>query len=304
MNNEPMPLAEALATIRTALGNPQEPPQGRYPTSLDRPTIARMVSIFQPRELDGRWAEDERHTENLAALIGSPERPSYLDAMTVWWGGDRWYIIDGHHRLVAYDRAQVRKSLPVQVFEGTLEDAMAEAARSNSKDRLVMRQEDKLNFAWKLTLTTGLSKARVAEACGASERTVANMRSVRDKLKENPEVLPDDLLTMPWPHARMLAEGKEMSPDFDPDEALRKRADVLRHRHYKAFGDTATRDPEAYALALRLSNDRLPSILMQTRVWDRALRSVVDDLKSELPGADEVLAQWPETASEEEALAY
>jgi hypothetical protein len=263
-----------------------------------------MVSLFQPRELDGRWTEDERHIETLAAVIGSPERPSYLDPMTIWWGGDRWYVIDGHHRLVAYDRVKVRKALPVHVFEGSLEEAMAEAARSNSKDRLVMRQEDKLNFAWKLTLTTKLSKARVAEACGAGERTVANMRTTRDRLLGQPGVLLEDLLDISWPQARMMAEGKEMTRDFDPDDALRKRADIYRHRHYKHFKDIPTRDPEAFALGLLLSNDRLPGILMQTKAWEAALRKTVEDLKSELPGAEEVLAHWPEGAPEDAETDY
>lgn len=296
--NEPMLLLEALTTIRGALEEHGSNPPLPLPTRLDRNHIARMVSVFQPRELDGRWTEDERHIENLEGAIGDPKRPHYLDPMTVWWGGDRWYMIDGHHRLRAYERVDVRQGLPVEVFEGPLDEAMAHSASANSKDRLIMRKDDKLNFAWKLTLTTNLPKSRVVEVCAVANGSVGTMRGVKAKLLGELGVPLEQLMNMTWPTARLLAEGKEMDENYDPDTEVRKRADQYRKRLYKAFQDTPTSDPEAFALALVLSNDRLPGDLMATNAWSRSLRSTLEDLRSELPGADEVLAQWPERGPE------
>ena len=296
--NEPMPLLEALTTIKGALEEHGGSPPTPLPATLDRNKIARMVSVFQPRELDGRWTEDERHIENLEGAIGDPKKPRYLDPMTVWWGGDRWYVIDGHHRLVAYDRAKVARGLPVDVFEGTMDEAMAHSAAANSKDRLIMRKDDKLNFAWKLTLTTELPKSRVVEVCAVANGSVGAMRSVKAKLLGDLRVPLEELADMTWASARLLAEGKQMDQDYDPEDAVRKRADQYRKRLYTAFKDIPTRDPEAFALALVLSNDRLPGSLMSTDAWSRSLRSTLEDLRSELPGADEVLAEWPEKGPE------
>jgi hypothetical protein len=302
--HEPMPLLEALTTIRGALeehgGNPPNP----LPTTLDRKQIARMVSVFQPRELDGRWEEDERHVETLTAAIGKSDRPKYLDPVAVWWGGDRWYVIDGHHRLVAYDRAKVRLGIPVVVFEGTLDEAMADSAFANSKDRLIMRKDDKLNFAWKLTLSTELPKSRVVEVCAVANGSVGLMRNVKAKLLGELGVPLEELTNMTWTSARLLAEGKQMDDDYDPDAAVRKRADQYRKRLYTAFKDIPTRDHEAFGLALRLSNDRLPGLLMTTNAWSGALRNTVEDLLSELPGAEEVLEGWHETPPEDADMDY
>jgi len=149
-----IPLDEALGVLRDALdANSIAGPQP-LPSRLRRDEISRMVAVFQPRAIDGQLGIDEAHLSELEYAIGNPENPKLLDAITVWWGGDRYYVIDGHHRLIAYERKGIRGSIPVEVFEGTLDQAMARTAALNSKNRLPMRQEDKLNFAWRLTLAS------------------------------------------------------------------------------------------------------------------------------------------------------
>jgi hypothetical protein len=55
---------------------------------------------------------------------------------------------------------------PVEVFEGTLAQACAEAGRLNSKDKLPMTKRDKLKRAWKMVAIDdgNLSKAQIALA--------------------------------------------------------------------------------------------------------------------------------------------
>jgi ParB-like chromosome segregation protein Spo0J len=71
--------------------------------------------------------------------------------------GDKYYILDGHHRLDAYHSAQWSNKIPVKVFSGTLQDARLKALELNSRNKLPMTQADKQEAAWELTKTTELS---------------------------------------------------------------------------------------------------------------------------------------------------
>lgn len=285
-------LAEGLKLIRESLEVNGTTPPISHPKHLSRREIARMVSVFQPRILKGRLAEDECHLDELQAAIGDGEKPRMLDPITVWWGGDRFYVIDGHHRLVAYDRKNVTAEIPVEVFEGTLDEAMARSAALNSKNRLPMRLDDKLNYAWRLVLVSNLSKRQIVDACAVGNGTVGNMRSVKAKLLENPEKTLEDLQDMTWKNAQMEAQGLTPTPPSDPDAAIKKRAERYVKSLVRALKDRPFVDPEGFALALVMLDERLPGALMESNAWGDAFRETVEGLRDDLKSADELVAAW------------
>jgi ParB-like chromosome segregation protein Spo0J len=251
-----------------------------------------MVAVFQPRALEGQLGIDEAHLSELEYAIGNPENPKLLDAITVWWGGDRYYVIDGHHRLIAYERKGFRGGIPVEVFEGSLDQAMAQSGALNSKNRLPMRQEDKLNYAWRLVLASSLSKREIAEACAVSNGSVGNMRTVRSDLLGMPDTTLEDLYQMTWTQARLTSAGTASDTPFDADAALRKRAERFAKSIARAVKDRPMVDPEAFAMALQLLDKRLPSLLMQTNAWGDPFIETVEALRAELASADGLAAAW------------
>jgi ParB-like chromosome segregation protein Spo0J len=66
-----------------------------------------------------------------------------FDPLLAFPAGDKFFVIDGHHRLAAYEAADWNEPVPVEVFRGSLEDARLATLRSNSKDKLAMRREEK-----------------------------------------------------------------------------------------------------------------------------------------------------------------
>ena len=257
-----------------------------------------MVSVFQPRQLEGRRAEDEAHIKTLVQAIGQRERPKYLDPILVWWSGERWYVIDGHHRLIAYARAAVDREIPVSVFEGTLDEAMAQSASANSKDRLAMRLDDKLNYAWRLVNISGLSKQKIVEACSVSNGTIGNMRKTRETLLSNREHTEESLLSLSWKEAQDEAAGREKNEKFSHDDAVKLRAKRYRAALFKAMGDRPYKDPEAFALALVDLDSRFPEQLMQTDAWFPAVREAVKNMARDEAEAAELEARW--AASDDE----
>jgi len=291
IQQQPIPLTEALRIIRESLKNNGETPPAPLPQQLDRCKIARMVSVFQPRQLEGRYAEDEAHIKTLASAIGSPQRPTLLDPITVWWGGDRWYVVDGHHRLKAYEKVGLATGIPVDVFRGSLDEAMAHSAAANSKDRLGMRLDDKLNAAWRLVVVSGLSKSQIVAACAVSNGTVGNMRKIKDMLLNSSEHSTETLGEVSWREAKLEADGNVRDPNFDPSEAVKRRAEAYRRSLIRAMGDRPFVDTEGFGLALLSLDARLPEKLMQSDVWFPAVRQTLANMKTDALEAADISAR-------------
>lgn len=261
-SGEPMERVTALAIIETAISEHGLEPPHNDPDRLDLREFTSMVSVFQPRDLDGRYFDDEKHIKTLQDAIGKHETPNFLDPITIWWGGDRYYVIDGHHRRVAYQRAKIHKAIPVKLFRGSFAKAIAFSASANSKDKLPMSRDDKLNRAWFLLAYTDMSKSDVTKACSVSIGTVNNMRATLKALRER-GVPEEELLELSWKDAKDMEQDRE-KPSVDYDAALQKRADDYRKRLYKAFGNRIHTDTEAFAKALLEGDHRLPMSLMET----------------------------------------
>lgn len=275
---------DAFKTIETALQEHGSAPPS-IPTHLNlkgNTRVTSMVSLFQPRELDGRKLEGERHIANLKDAIGSPTKPNYLDPLTVWWGGDRWYVVDGHHRRHAYLQAGVHKGIPVTVFQGTLEEALAYSVEANSKDRLPMTLEEKLDRAWLLTVYSGLSISRVCASCAIAHGTVEKMRKHKKELKAAGKT-EGDLMALTWREAQDTLKGIAPKP-----KSTGWRAQMVRdfeRRLRKNFGQTMFKNADIFAAALSVLDKRFPMWLMESEAFSGSLEELIELKAAELEEA-------------------
>lgn len=229
------------------------------PQSLVASTIKVREEVFQHRRPD-RFASD-RHVRELADVAKVRD----LDRLTVWWDGKKWTVIDGHHRLRAYMLAgRSSHAVPVEVFQGTPEEALGRAAEANTKDKLQMSSSEKSNAAWRLVvMTEGRSKAQQAQDAGVSERLVAHMRKTKATLMRTSGRILEDLAEMSWQQARMAAAGE--SVDWTPEEE-EARVEKMTRALRKALGATADRQPDIFRLALERFSPQLAQALEEAYV--------------------------------------
>jgi hypothetical protein len=163
--------------------------EGRQTTpgklAVDRQQIATAEKVFQWRsgsESTGRVRD--RHIQTLSAALRNTGKP--LPHLLVLPVGDLFYVIDGHHRLAAYDNEEWSRKIPVEVFSGTLLEARHRALGGNSKDKLPMAFDEKLEAAWQIVNAggEGLSAQATADLAGVARRTVNRMRKAREQIGE------------------------------------------------------------------------------------------------------------------------
>jgi hypothetical protein len=241
-------------------------PQYENPKALPLSKIKMAHSVFQPRQFEeGTMNNSEDHICNLVQAINN-EPTHTLDAITVWWSGSCWRVIDGHHRTLAYSRAEKHYPklkglmIPVVTFKGDLFQALAEATKVNAKDKLAMSTSDKYNRAWKLTVLEQYTKSYLASTCKVGTTTISRMRNVLKDIQENiPKNFYAYALSMTWEEA--MGYGKE---DRVIDDAWeRKLALNWSKRLGKAFGSKAVDLPTIFAMAIDLYSARLTSNLME-----------------------------------------
>lgn len=231
---------------------PETPPQYLTPEE-----IRLCIPVFQHRQPLKHVSE--AHIKELAK---APQHGKDLAPITVWWDGKWWACIDGHHRIAAYRSAgKGHHAVPVEVFSGPLEAAVARAAEGNTRDKLTMSSREKTETAWRLTLAeTSFSKAKVAELSGASARTVATMREVRAKLAQlHPDRDPSELS---WHRARMLAQGQDVE-EINWDDRIEKEAQQFANILAKHLGKRGHQRREAFARALEIYDAGLPDFLRE-----------------------------------------
>ena len=135
--------------------------------------------------------------------------------------GERFYVLDGHHRLDAYHTVGWKKPVPVKVFNGTLAQARAAALKANSRNKLPMTHEDKSEAAWELTKNhqDQMSIEVTAALTTVSKRTVSNMRRTWKQLcdQAGSNAVPDSIEEMreglSWQHARWMLKSVQMPKD-------------------------------------------------------------------------------------------
>jgi hypothetical protein len=227
-------------------------------------------SVFQPRQFeDGLMASSEEHVRGLLEAIHN-EANHALDPITVWWSGKSWYVIDGHHRLLAYLRYEAQEKhspvrVPVVIFRGSVYEAIAESVRLNSKDKLPMSKSDKSNRAWKLVVLEKTSKQTIARICGIGTSTVGRMRNVLAQYKiDYPTNHQSIALNMTWEEAYKNNLGERVIDD----SWIRKQAQEWSKRLGRAFGMKASTQPAIFAMAIEIYSGKLKEGLLEEWRYD------------------------------------
>lgn len=264
------------------------------PTGASAEPQRRLVarSSIQVAEQVFQWRGDEKrdqwnrknHIYTLAKAISDSEKP--LDRLLVFPVGKSFYVIDGHHRLAAYDTAGWTKGIPVEVFAGSLTEARVRALACNVKDKLAMTPQAKSEAAWRITKEDlgGLKADEVARLTGVSRRQVFNMKSVWKDLISREDIDDVDRARLPeltWEQARAMRSGITTEGDFDPEDWKQQKAQKvidLMQRHNVTAG--LLEDPEITALVLEMLSERLPAALIER--WAYRHSELIEDLAADL----------------------
>jgi hypothetical protein len=255
--NETISFAVGYKLLEEELANSTTTPTIK-PTTLALKNIHMAHSVLQPREF-AETASSEEHVRTLLKAIGTSSG-NVLDPIVVWWSGKCWRVIDGHHRVLAYARFRKEKKgklppIPVRIFEGSLNEAILESTRLNSKDKLAMSKEDKVNRAWRfVVLDSNLSKRDIASVCSVGTTLIGTMRKRLSVMREgNPEGYLEEAIGLSWADAR---RDDEDGRGFD-ELAQERQAKEWARRLGKAFGKKLLGQPEIFARALELYSQGL-----------------------------------------------
>ncbi|MCP2679805.1 hypothetical protein NHF45_09720 [Maricaulaceae bacterium NA33B04] len=268
-NNTPNSISGAVALLEahSAAGFEPSPPiaEGRLPHSV----LAVLPAAFQPRAL-GDDVVSGPHVANLRKALEHRGKKA-LDPIVVFWSGKQWFIVDGHHRLEAYRTSKKwdGANVPVEAFQGTPREAVAEAVERNSKTTMPLLKTEKSDIGWKLVCLTDLKVKEVMAKADISSGTVKKMRArLRELLDKFPDRYTEQKLAdQPWREViKPTFGGPEEEREID-DEWEAKLAHDFRDRLRKEFGDKLTKCPDAFAMAIRLLHEGLPAMLMESPEW-------------------------------------
>ena len=249
-------LVKLLTAERSQKPNPSRPSQ--VPLGL----LKLAEDVFQWRKFTSELSSEETHIKELVRILRTAIQP--LDPILVKVIGDKFYIVDGHHRYYAYKKVNWSSLIPVNYFEGTVEEARLEGLKCNIKNKLPMTKEDKFESAWTLVKDGKLTKKEIEELTTVSVRTVGNMRKV---LKEFPISVQHS-----WREAKSFQFDKE---DYEHSTWLEETATKLAQTLAKTIGTNLTKRPDVLALALEKINSRLPEALV--REWQELAEKVSEE---------------------------
>ena len=238
------------------------PAPSEAPGMLPLESIREFPDVFQPRGPAG--PASKAHVRELAK---TPKGGHPLDPITVFWVGNAWAAIDGHHRLAAYRFAKWKSAIPVTTHRGTLDGAMGYAGKLNSGEKLLMTNAEKKATAWRLTTCTLLSKEQVRKASGMSDRFLGYMRAAHTKLIKTLGVPADELAGMSWRDAQLRAAGDvSEEEEINRDAWIEEQAQEIANRLLDALGKQGMQKHEVLARALWIYDSRLPDSLREH--WD------------------------------------
>jgi hypothetical protein len=259
---KPADTNETHEDVQRALTAAQSSSDLKGKLKLSRDSIVIAEQVFQWRLLGTDVVNREDHILGMANAIADGGEP--LAAILVLPVGDRFYVVDGHHRLAAYDTAQWSRAIPAEVFGGTLPEARREALRLNSRNKLPMTKDDKQEAAWRL-VKQGLGREQIHEWTGASTSNVSKMKAKLSKLRDRGRTT-EELGALTWVQAR--GDWTPEERDFDVDAWQERKADKLVDAMQKAhIGHMLRKQPEITAMALEKLDANLPEALMKQWVY-------------------------------------
>ena len=217
--------------------------------NLPRARIVVAEKVFQWRNTREDVGARDDHILELANIIAATGQP--LDPVLVFKAGDQFYIVDGHHRLAAYDTARWAKVIPVSVWTGSLEQASFENMRRNSKNTRNMSRKEKNEAAWKLgKRMPPFTREVIHEMTTVSPSTQDGMRRLLKKLRDAGETA-ETVNEMTYSQALGKQWAEEGGPKFDADTWLSEKADKLVKKMEAAgIGFLLRENHEVAAMAL------------------------------------------------------
>lgn len=261
-------VADLERRVKTANARPKASPK-----SLPLGTIRVADKVFQWRMPSENIVAKEDHIFDLTNALLDRGKP--LDPILVFPVGDRYYVVDGHHRINAYHSAKWKNPIPVMVFNGSFEDARIEAFRRNSKNKLAMTKQDKMEGTWRLVKEGRLSISQTSDTTGSSPSQISIMRNTWTRLCADKEYT-DNAAEMSWAQARMAVAGIEIKVD---DEWKQKEAQKLVDALLKAkIGQGLMKHPDITAMALSMINERLPRTLVWEWFGPDELQGMIDEV--------------------------
>jgi ParB-like chromosome segregation protein Spo0J len=166
-------------------------------------------------------------------------------------------IVDGHHRAEAYRRAK-REAIPVEVFNGSVREAVLEAAARNTRTVLPMDNRQRQDLAWRL-VNCDFTLNQITRATGIARSQVGIMRKVK-------RALGNDAAGRSWGEARNLANGREPIEytHDEREEMMSTWQQNLADRFRRAFGNRLAKQPAITAGALAIYLGRsLPEVVRE-----------------------------------------
>ena len=260
---------------------------GNHKARRDYP-ISKVVTV--PAALQPRQCEVEAHVSTLRAVLRAVEE---LDPVLVLPADDKVVVVDGHHRLAAY-QLEGRKQIPVTFWTGTVQDAVLEAARRNSKPSLALSGREKADAAWGLNLVDKFSKSQIIKSTSVGKSTIDRQREVIRLLKEHGKN-PQDFKS--WFAARKeaerLAAGEPKNEQYT-DEMKQEKAGRLSQAMAKSLPKNYLRDPECFALAVKMLSGRqaieVLKLLAEECLNDSGLKEAIESDIAEAKTSPEELA--------------
>jgi hypothetical protein len=283
-------VAELQAEIDQA--RPIGAADGSQRRTVARRDIHLAEQVFQWRgdARSDRWNR-ENHIHTLAKAIRDSGEP--LDRLLVFLvGTSSYYVIDGHHRLAAYDTAGWTKAIPVEVFTGTLSQARVRALACNVKDKLPMTTQAKSEAAWRITKEDlgGLKAEQLAHLGLVSRRQAFYMSGTWKELNERKDLNDEDRARLPkltWKQARDMRDGKKLEmTDFDYNDWKYQKAEEvieLMRRHNVTAG--LLKDLGVTALALQMLHEDLPERLIEE--WAGDHQELIEELAERIANPED-----------------
>ncbi len=187
---------------------------------------------------------DDYYSDQLAKILATKEDFSPILVLPV---GNGFIVVDGHYRMAAYRRNE-RKDIPVEVFAGTVREALLVAVERNSEQKVALDNSQRQDCAWRFVLA-GYTIPQIVRASGISRAQVGVMRKAMKALSGGA------LDHVQWWRARKAAEGRDVLPTMDDDEKqawLLGKAEALAGIVKRATGAHAHKNPELMGWAIAL----------------------------------------------------
>ena len=234
--------------------------------------IKTRLEVFQPRTLVGQIGEEYAVMGDLKDAL-ERNGVEQVNPVIVWWSGQAFFCVDGHHRIEAIKRFNKQKKkkaktvterrqvdreelrVPVTILSGTLSEALGWSTRDNGKSTITLKSRDKSDWAWKQAVLHwgGIIEDRfvMARRCKdlhVSERLLKKMKStykrIIEKSPHDNEAAILQLAELGWANARALSEGRDLSETWD-DEKREAEVQKVTHKLISALGPNSFRTTKA-----------------------------------------------------------